>query len=151
VTATGETVISPVLDVAYGGGTNNPNMATRVFLVANVTGVTNVHLWRTYVDNGHSYDMTMFPAGVGLLATVSPQATYYDDWESTAEFAARVTATVPPLYNTTAGQLLSSNGNPQMFVTDSGLQIYNFTTQKWYTLLNTGNPPQWGMDAGNPN
>ena len=166
VTATGETALSPLLQVSYGGGSNNPNKATRVFLQPNPTGVTNVRIWRTYADNGNSYDMAAFPTSVGLLATVSPAAAYYDDWESTAQFAARVTATVPPLYNTTAGQLLSSNGTVCAFITDRGLffpgancrikpgvglQVYNFTTKLWHTLLNVGNPAQWGVDSGNPN
>ena len=166
VTPTGETQPSPVLQVAYGSGSNNPNQATRLFLQPNPTGVISVHIWRTFVDGGHTYDMTAFPLNVGLLATVSPQAAYYDDWESMAQFAARVTATVPPLFNTTAGQLLSSNGTVCAFITDLGLyfpgancrikagvglQVYNFTTKLWYTLLNSGNPAQWAVDAGNPN
>ena len=97
VTPTGETAVSPLLQVSYGGGSNNPDKATRVFLQPNPTGVTNVHLWRTYVDTGHAYDLTTFPASVGLLATVSPQAAYYDDWESTSQFAARVSGHRPAL------------------------------------------------------
>ena len=103
---------------------------------------------------------------MALLATVSPSAGYYDDWESLTQFAGRVTAEVPPLFNTTAGQMLSSNGTVCAYVTDQGLffpgangrivegyglQIYNFTTELWYTLLNAGSPSAMAMDGGNPN
>ncbi|HZV33474.1 MAG TPA: hypothetical protein VFB72_02780, partial [Verrucomicrobiae bacterium] len=86
----------------------------------------------------------------------------------TAQFAARVTGTTPPLFNTSAGQLLSSNGTVCAFITDQGLffpgancrikpgmglQVYNFTTKLWYTLLVTGalGAETLGIDAGNPN
>jgi hypothetical protein len=165
VTATGQTICSPPLFVSEGGSAT-PNLANRIFLQANPTGVTSVNIWRTVFDNGHTYDMSSFPGNVGLLATVSPAAGYYDDWEDTAQFSARVSTTIPPLFNTTAGQLQSSNGTVCAYITDqglyfpgascrivpgSGLQVYNFTTKLWYTLLNTGNPAQWSMDSGNLN
>jgi hypothetical protein len=165
VTPTGETVVSGQ-GFIHESGSATPNLANRVLLAPNPTGVTSVQIWRTFTDNGHSYDLSGFPRFVGLLATLSPSAGYYDDWESTAQFAARVSAAVPPLYNTSAGQLLSSGGTVCAYITDQGLffpgancriragfglQIYNFTTKLWYTLLNTGNPAQWALDAGNPN
>jgi hypothetical protein len=165
VTANGETNIGPQCAV-HESGTAAANLAKRIFLTPNPTGVIAVNIWRTFTDNHHSYDSAGFPRNVGLLATVSPSAGYYDDWEGTAQFAARVSATVPPLYNTSAGQLLSSGGTVGAYITDQGLffpgancriragfglQIYNFDTQLWYTLLNAGNPAQWGLDAGNPN
>jgi hypothetical protein len=166
VTASGQTFVSPQLQT-HDNGSATPNMANRIFLTPNVSGVTSVNIWRTFSDNGHDYDIASWPNFVGLLATVTPSTASYDDWESTAAFAARVnTAIIPPLYNTTAGQLLSSNGTVCAYVTDHGLffpgancrivagyglQIYNFTTKLWYTLLNTGNPAQWSLDAGNPN
>jgi hypothetical protein len=70
------------------------------------------------------------------------------------------------LFNSTAGELLSNNGTVCAFITDQGLyfpgancrvragyglQVYNFDTQLWHTLLVSGNPPQPGLDAGNPN
>lgn len=166
-TANGETVCSVALNVHESVGAN-ANKANRILLQANPSGVTNVRIWRTYVDNGHAYDIAGFPNNIGLLATVSPSAGFYDDWESTAQFAARVDGTIPSIYNSTAGQLLSSNGTVCAFVSDQGLffpganvrikpgvglQTYNFTTKKWYTLLNIGvaGQEQWALDAGNPN
>lgn len=153
VTATGQTVCSAVLNVAENPGAH-ANQANRIFLTPNVSGVTSINIWRTYVDSGHTYSIGSFPLNVGLLATVSAAMGYYDDWESTAQFAARVvTSTVPPLFNTTAGQLLSSNGTPMLYVSDQGLnfpntnarikpgvglEIYNFTTKLWYPLTVTG-------------
>lgn len=175
VTATGETVVSPVLAVHIGTGSPTADRANRIFLVANTTGVTNVHIWRTIADTGHAYDVTKFPAGVGLLATVIPSADHYDDWESPAAFAARVDTTIPPLLNTTAGELLSSAGTVCAYVSDQGLaipsalqvlasamfpganiritqgvglEIYNFDTQLWYTLICSGNPPAIGISTG---
>jgi hypothetical protein len=150
----------------HENGSATPNLANRIVLQPNPTGVTSVHIWRTFLDLGHSYDSSTFPRFVGLLATLNPAAAFYDDWESTAQFAARVSSAVPPLYNTSAGQLLSSGGTVCAYITDQGLffpgancriragfgiQIYNFTTKLWYTLLNSGSPPQWTLDAGNPN
>jgi hypothetical protein len=166
LTQTGETFVSATATVHLSGPTSN--LANRVALTPNIPGVTNIRIWRTHVDTGHNYDATSFPAYVGLLATVSPSTAHYDDWESSAQFAARVDAAVPPLYNTTAGQLLSSNGTVCAFITDQGLffpgancrikpgvglQIYNFTTSKWYSLLVTGalGAEQLGFDSGNPN
>lgn len=167
-TQTGETIVSAPLAV-HESGSANANMANRIFLNPNPTGVTNVRIWRTYVDNGHSYDISGFPINVGLLATVSPSAASYDDWESTAQFSGRVDTTIiPPLFNTTAGQLFSSNGTPCAFITDQGLffpgtncrikpgkgmQVYGFTTKKWWTLLidDADGTPKLALDAGNPN
>lgn len=165
VTANGQTTCSPAADIESGESTV-ANQANRITLVTNATGVTAVKIWRTFTNAGHTYHPENFPANVALLATVSPSTAHYDDWESLDQFVARLTAEVPPLFNTTAGQLLSSNGTPCAYVTDNGLffpgtnarikagyglQIYNFDTGLWYTLLNTGATPQWGTDGGNPN
>jgi hypothetical protein len=135
-----------------------------------------VRIWRTYTDHGHSYDISAFPNFIGLLATVIPSTAYYDDWESTADFAARVETTVkPPGINTTAGELLSSNGTPCAYVSDQGLavpaplivqasasfpganvrftqgvglELYNPDTFLWHTLIITGNPAQLGISTG---
>ncbi len=176
ITPTGETIVSPALAVHLGSGAPTPNQANRIFLQANPAGVTSVRNWRSYVDNGHAYDTTHFPANVGLLATVSPSVGYYDDWESTAQFAARVnTAIIAPLLNTTAGELLSSAGTVCAYISDQGLavpslltvqagasfpgsnlrltpgvgfELYNFDTQLWHTLLCTGNPAQLSLSVG---
>ncbi|MDB6021786.1 MAG: hypothetical protein JWQ04_1643, partial [Pedosphaera sp.] len=168
VTANGETNASPALQL-HESTSGHASQANRILLQANPAGVTGVRIWRTYADNGHVYDPAGFPRNVGLLAVVSPATGYYDDWESTAQFAARVDTTlIPPLFNTSAGQLLSSNGTACAFITDQGLffpgancrikpgqglQIYNFTTKLWYTLLNSGalGAEQWSFDSGNPN
>lgn len=166
VTASGETVVGPPLQMHEAGGAA-PNQANRIALVPNVSGVTSVHIWRSVVGVVLDYNLAWFPRNVALLATVSPSVSYYDDWETSGQLAARwATTIVAPVFNTTAGELLSSNGTAAAFITDQGLffpgancrikagyglQVYNFTTQLWYTLLNTGNPPQWGFDAGNPN
>lgn len=165
VTATGQTVVSPQL-ATESGEVSVPDQANRILLTTNPTGVTSVNIWRTFTDNGHTYHQEIFPQNVALLATVSPSASYYDDWESPAQFAGRATAEVPPLFNTTAGQLLSSNETVCAYVTDQGLffpgsncrivegfglQIYNFTTELWHTLLNAGSPAVMAMDGGNPN
>src|SRR6185437_14852159 len=153
ITQTGETFVGPqgsFLNLNQPMGLNS----VRVNLEVNPTGVISKRIWRTTVNMaGSNYDMTTFPANVALLATVAANAAFYQDWESNADLIARNTGVVPPLYNTTAGQLLSSNGTPCAYVTDAGLffpgancrikpgvglQIYNFTTQLWHTLLNTG-------------
>jgi hypothetical protein len=144
VTQTGETNLSPICFAVstQNGGTPVPNMALRVFLPASVSGVTAVNIWRTYVDNGHSYDMTKFPANIGLLATVSPSAGYYDDWEGTAAFAARVnTGATPPLYNTTAGQFFASpTGGAVFWITDQGTKVFlPAQFQASITMSGTGN------------
>ena len=100
---------------------------------------------------------------------MDPSTPYYDDWESTAQFAARVDTTIiPPIFNTTAGELLSNNGTVCAFITDQGLffpgancrvkpglglQVYNFDTNLWYTLLVKGatGAEQLAIDSGNPN
>ncbi|HZV33352.1 MAG TPA: carboxypeptidase-like regulatory domain-containing protein, partial [Verrucomicrobiae bacterium] len=51
VTATGQTVVSAVLAVNEGP-TPTANKANRIFLTPNVSGVTSINIWRTYVDNG---------------------------------------------------------------------------------------------------
>lgn len=168
-TPNGETSFSPVLAVHESAGVN-ANKANRILLPTPAAGVTNTRIWRTTTDNGSTaYDVTTLPVNVGLLATVVAAAPYYDDFESTTTFAARVDGTQVPMYNTTAGQIFSSIGNVAIQVADNavyfggqanvrikanlGLQIYNFTTKKWYTILNTGalGAEQWAMDAGNPN
>jgi len=167
VTATGETNVSPVLNVAEAGGAN-ANKANRISFASGISGVTSVNIWRTYVDTGSTYDMATFPTNVGLLATVVPTANFYDDWESTSQFAGRVTAQQPIIYNSTSGQILSSLGNPVAIFSDAaiyyigtncrikngvGIQIWNFDAMAWFTLLNVNvnGVPVWSMDAGNPN
>lgn len=166
VTATGETFVgaqASFINMVQPMGLNS----VRVNLAVDPPGVTAKRIWRTTINMASAeYDMTVFPLNVQLLATVAPGAAFYQDWESNADLIARFDGTIPPLYNTTAGQLLSSNGTVCAFVTDAGiffpgancrikpgfgLQVYNFTTKLWYTLLVTGNPAQLGLDPGNPN
>lgn len=170
VTANGETNISPVLAV-HEGGSPTANKANRILLPVPPAGVTFTDIWRTTTDNGSTaYDVTTLPLNVGLLATVPSATAFYDDWESTAAFVARVTGSQPPLYNTSSGQIFGSAGNISMqiaangyiyygqnanirIVPNLGAQIYNTTTRLWYTLLNTGalGAEQWSMDSGNTN
>jgi hypothetical protein len=166
VTQTGETFVGAQASFI---NLNQPMglFSVRVNLEVNPAGVVAKRIWRTTVNMASTeYDPSLFPLNVQLLATVAPGAGYYQDWESNADLVARNDGTIPPLFNTTAGQLLSSNGTVCAFITDQGLffpgtncrikpgfglQIYNFTTKLWYTLLNSGATAQWGADAGNPN
>ena len=167
VTATGESAVSPLLQV-HDNVSATPNMANRIFVPSAASNVTSIHIWRTYVDTGSGYNASAYPQNVGLLATVTPTTPYYDDYESTADFAARVTATPhPPTFDTTAGGLMINGvritnidangvfyiGSNVRIVPGVGLQVYNFSTSRWYTLLNTGaqGSEAWGMDGGNPN
>ena len=170
ITAAGETYASPMATFE-DNLTATPNSANRITLTPNVSGVTAVRIWRTVNLTGHYYagNFPGAPGDIGLLATVDPAATHYDDWESAAAFAARYDSTiVGPLFNSTAGELLSSNGTVCAFITDQGLyfpgtncrvkpglglQVYNFDTNLWYTLLVKGltGAEQLGLDAGNPN
>jgi hypothetical protein len=166
VTATGETFVS---DQGSFSNTVQPMglNSVRVNLAVDPPGVIAKRIWRTTANMaGGAYEMLSFPANIQLLATVAPGAAYYQDWESNADLIARNDGVIPPLYNTTAGQLLSNNGTACAFITDAGLffpgancrikpdfglQVYNFTTKLWYTLLVTGNPAQLSLDAGNSN
>jgi hypothetical protein len=164
VTSVGETVVSSAANLALTGGVASPDKAISLSWNATPSGVTAVRVWRTFVDAGHTYDLAAFPAGVGLLATLPASTTSYIDIENTAQFAARATAEVPPLYNTTAGKFLDGNGAAMACFTDAdiifpgsnirvkrntGLQIYNPDTALWHTLVVSGNPPRLGIDAGN--
>jgi hypothetical protein len=116
-------------------------MANRIILQPNPAGVTAVNIWRSYTDPAHVYSGTP-PSGIGLLATVSPSAGYYDDWESTPQFAARVnTSIVAPLYNTTAGQFFASpTGSAVFWITDQGTQVFlPAQFQASVTMSGTGN------------
>lgn len=164
VTATGETTASPQANFEDNLSAT-PNSANRITLVPNVAGVTSVRIWR-YPGDGSHYFAGSFPTGVGLVATVTPQTAYYDDWMSPTQFSAAYDPTVVgPLYNTTAGELISTSG-VIMAVADGGVyfpgtncrvkpgvgfQIYNFDTSLWYTLLVAGSPAALGLDGGNPN
>lgn len=132
-------------------GSNN---ATQLTWAAPPSGVTAVLIYRSNDGTGKRY----------LLASVAANVTTYTDWESAADFGARLVATqLAPVFNTTSGGLLSSAGNPAAFFADQGielpgtnariiagkgLQLYNFDTGLWHTLLCAGNPPQFGFDAG---
>ena len=168
VTAQGETYASPQANFECNLSATL-NSANRITLTPNVSGVTAVRIWRRVVQDGHYYSSTFpgQPGDIGLLATVDPSTAYYDDWQSAAQFASSYNpAIVGPYFNSTAGELLSSASNAQVAVTDNGvyfpganvrvkpgvgLQIYNFDTSLWHTVTVTGNPPQLGVDAGNPN
>lgn len=139
VTQTGETTLSPVLALAEGPPT--ADMANRISLQPNPAGVTAVNIWRSHTDPGHVYSGTP-PYGIGLLATVSPSAGHYDDWESPSQFAARVNASITaPLYNTTAGQFFASPAGGAVFwITEQGTQVFlPAQFQASVTMSGTGN------------
>jgi hypothetical protein len=144
------TVSSP--DVANTAPTGSNN-ATRVLLPTAPSGVSNVLVYRSNDGTANRY----------LLATVAANVTYYDDWESQADFATNLGAAAPK-YNTTAGGFVDSGGNQIAYLSAQGIalpgsnarfkfgvgwQFFNPTTALWHTLLCTGNPPQLGLDAGN--
>jgi hypothetical protein len=133
-------------------GSNN---ATRVFLPVAPSGATATLIYRSNDATSARY----------LLASVAPNVAFYDDWESQADFAATFPQPQMPAFNSTAGGLIMASGNQAAYFTDKGLmfpgtnarigigkglQIQNPDTGLWHTLLCTGNPPQLGVDAGNP-
>jgi hypothetical protein len=132
----------------------SPNNATRIFLPAAPTGATQTYLYRI-AANGKYY----------LHSTVSPLIGTIDDGLSNAQWEGFLNPDqLAPLYNTTAGGVFgAAGGAAQMQVTDGtiwlplanariraakGIQLYNFETGLWHTLLCSGNPPQLGCDAG---
>lgn len=100
------------------GATNSPpaspNNATRVTLPSPPSRVTAVNIHRS-TDNGLLLRYK--------LASVAPNVTYYDDWENTADFNARLNPSeVVPQFNTTAGVIFSSAGNAQLYFSSAGLR-----------------------------
>lgn len=89
--------------------------ATRVLLPSPPQGVTQTLIFRSTNDS---------TVKRYLLASVGANILFYDDWESTADFNARLNpAQVPPLFNYTSGELRSSNGTICAYISDQGLFI----------------------------
>lgn len=124
VTQNGQTILGPILQAneAVLGGTAS-NVANRISIPSAPSTATAVNIWRSYVDNGHTYGTAqIFPNNIGLLATTAPNVPYYDDWESTAQFAARVNLAITvPVINTTAGQI-QTNGVTNFILTTQGVK-----------------------------
>ncbi len=167
LTPGGETNVSPALNVSLTSGSPQANRALQLsWSIPTPSGVTAIRIWRTRVDDGSAYKPDLFPANVSLLATLPASAGSYVDFESAAQFAARATSELPPLYNTTAGQFLDSAGGAMACFAESavcfpgsnvrikrniGLQLFNYDTGLWHTLGVSGNPPQIGLDSGSHN
>ncbi|MDB6064949.1 MAG: hypothetical protein JWR26_1157 [Pedosphaera sp.] len=94
-----------------------PANATRVLLPSPPSGVSSVLIYRSTNDG---------TTNRYLLASVAQNVAFYDDWESTADFNARLNATLTsPVYNTTAGQFFgSTGGNAVFWITDQGIRIF---------------------------
>ena len=150
--AAGDTTkASPDVSNTAPTGANN---ATRVTLPASPAGATAALIYRSNDGTTARY----------LLASISPSAGFYDDWESVADFGARLIATqLAPAFNSTAGGITDADGTriaqfcagKIVFPTTAfrihstkGPQLFNFTTGLWHTLVCQGNPPQLGFDAG---
>jgi len=145
-----QTAASPYARNTAPTGANN---ATRVLLPVPPSGVASVNIYRT----NSSFSLSCY-----LLANVAANVTFYDDWESQADFASALGA-LAPVFNTTAGGFIDSGGNQIFYISAEGLtmpgsntrfvfgvgwQFFNTTTALWHTLLCVGNPPQVGFDAG---
>ena len=73
VTQNGQTILGPILQAneAVLGGTAS-NVANRISIPAAPSTATAVNIWRSYVDNGHTYATSQtFPNNIGLLATTA--------------------------------------------------------------------------------
>lgn len=93
----------------------SPNNGTRVTLPSPPSRVTAVHIYRSTNDS---------TTNRYLLASVAPSVLYYDDWEDTADFNARLNpALVPAQFNTTAGVIFSSPGVAQLYFSSTGLRV----------------------------
>jgi hypothetical protein len=143
------TASSPDARNAAPTGSNN---ATRVLLPTPPSGVASVNIYRSNAASPNRW----------LLATVAANVTFYDDWQSQADFAAALGLLAPP-FNTTAGGFIDSGGSQIAFLSAQGIalpgsnaryksgagwQLFNTTTSLWHTLLCVNNPPQLGFDAG---
>jgi hypothetical protein len=128
------------------------NNATRVLLPTPPSGVALVNIYRSNAASPNRW----------LLAAVAANATFYDDWQSQADFAASL-GPLAPSFNTTAGGFIDSGGSQIAFLSAQGIalpgsnarfklglgwQFFNTTTGLWHTLLCVNNPPQLGFDAG---
>lgn len=116
-TQEGETEVSPSIDVTPVGSSGTT--AIRVSWSTPPDRVTKVRLWRN-----HLFFNT---ASKGLLAEISPLTTHYDDWESHADFHARIPADVQSEFNTTAGVIYSSPSHPILYFSESGLRMLDAT------------------------
>ncbi len=114
VTPEGETQL-PSIGFGGAGIFGTAGKSTRVSLEVSPERVTSKRIWRTK-DSGD--DELPY-----LLAEVSPATAHYDDWESHTDFAARA-ARPPemPMFNTTAGIINASAGNPILFFSTSGMR-----------------------------
>ncbi len=111
VTQAGETDLS---DVNTFSGSGAPDQANRVQLIANVSGVTAIRIWRNKTEG----DVVFY-----LLAEVAPNISVYDDWESHADFAVRADGgIVPQTFNTTAGIIYSNIDSPILYFSTTGLR-----------------------------
>jgi hypothetical protein len=124
VTQCGETSLGARLDLEEGPG--NADKANRILLPAAITGVTAVKIWRSWSSPAHTY-AGIPPVEMGLLASVSASAGYYDDFENMAQFSARVDSSiVPQTQNTTAGQIIGTmGGTAALMINDQGVSAPN--------------------------
>lgn len=88
--------------------------AIRLLLPTVPSGVLSQRIWRTRQTTQDDFYQGETPTpwtAMFLLATVAASATLYDDFESHADFAARLDDSIfPPFDNTTAGEILSREG-----------------------------------------
>jgi len=142
---------SDVNNVAPTGSNN----ATTLTLPTAPSGVAATWIYRS---NNDSTTNRYF------LAQVAANVTTYTDWQSATDFAGTMNpANKAPLYNATAGQLLTTGGTIVGVFTDEGLyipntnvrlvpgfgaQLYNYDTNLWHTLLCSGSPARLSLDAG---
>jgi hypothetical protein len=143
---------SPDVDNTAPTGANNSTVLT---LPAAVSGVAATLIYRSNADS---------TTNRYFLAQVAANVTTYTDWQSASDFAGTMNpANKAPLYNGTAGAILTTNGtvvcnlaDQGLYVPNSnlrivpgfGLQLYNYDTNLWHTLLCSGNPARISLDAG---
>ncbi len=154
--ANGDTTLAGPATADTPASITGGNTGVIITLPTPPAGVTAVTVYRS-TDAGATWGI--------LQAGIAPGVSNIADVTSNAIFAAGASPNnhTLPAVNTTAGGLLSSNGNYVAYVTDAaiffpgtnlrikankGPQLYNFDTGLWHTLTVTGNPAQVGLDAG---